>query len=324
MFVFLSVSVSVWDSMQNRKSEKNRIVPEFHKQAPHSVEKTVDGRFSKLYNFRHKGGRKNAGAYLSKMEKPHYKAPAYYKIRKSERTAVFMKRTWTKSLVLALALLMAVSMAAANPMPAQAAAKKMTVKVASQKKKAAISGKTLNILAKTSVKLAVKSPVTKAGKKTVVKDVTAKAKYKTSNKKVVSVSGKGVVTAKKNGTSTLTVKYGGKALKLKVKVNMNHKHNWKAHKKTVTVRKEIARCNCGAILPELEKKDCDFCKKNNLICADYGYCCCKQRAHARQHIKNGEPDNYWYEYKYQKVKYVDHYTCGCGMTKAGEPKPKDD
>lgn len=258
------------------------------------------------------------------MEKPHYKAPAYYKIRKDERTAVFMKRTWTKSLVLALALLMAVSMAAANPMPAQAAAKKMTVKVASQKKKAAISGRTLNILAKTSVKLAVKSPVTKAGKKTVVKDVTAKAKYKTSNKKVVSVSGKGVVTAKKNGTSTLTVKYGGKALKLKVKVNMNHKHNWKAHKKTVTVRKEIARCNCGAILPELEKKDCDFCKKNNLICADYGYCCCKQRAHARQHIKNGEPDNYWYEYKYQKVKYVDHYTCGCGMTKAGEPKPKDD
>lgn len=235
-----------------------------------------------------------------------------------------MKRTWTKSLVLALALLMAVSMAAANPMPAQAAAKKMTVKVASQKKKAAISGRTLNILAKTSVKLAVKSPVTKAGKKTVVKDVTAKAKYKTSNKKVVSVSGKGVVTAKKNGTSTLTVKYGGKALKLKVKVNMNHKHNWKPCKKTVTVRKEIVRCNCGAILPELEKKDCDYCKKNNLICADYGYCCCKRSAHAIQHIENGEPDNYWYEYKYQKVKYVDHYTCECGMTKAGEPKPKDD
>lgn len=117
MFVFLSVSVSVWDSMQNRKSEKNGIVPKYPKQVPHNVEKTVDGRFTKLYNFRHEGGRKNAGAYLNKMEKPHYKAPAYYKIRKSERTAVFMKRTWTKSLAFALALLMAVSMAAANPRP---------------------------------------------------------------------------------------------------------------------------------------------------------------------------------------------------------------
>lgn len=227
-----------------------------------------------------------------------------------------MKRTWTKSLAFALALLMAVSMAAANPMPAQAAAKKMTVKVASQKKKAAISGKTLNILAKTSVKLAVKSPVTKAGKKTVVKDVTAKAKYKTSNKKVVSVSGKGVVTAKKNGTSTLTVKYGGKALKLKVKVNMNHKHNWKAHKKTVTVRKGVIRCNCGAILSEKVKTDDCGCIGD--------MCWCEEKKHMKQHIENGEPHNYYYVYKYQKVKYVDHYTCGCGMTKAGEPKPKDD
>lgn len=324
MFVFLSVSVSVWDSMQNRKSEKNRIVPEFHKQVSHNAEKTVDGWFTKLYNFRHEGGRKNAGAYLSKMEKPHYKAPAYYKIRKDERTAVFMKRTWTKSLAFALALLMAVSMAAANPMPAQAAAKKMTVKVASQKKKAAISGKTLNILAKTSVKLAVKSPVTKAGKKTVVKDVTAKAKYKTSNKKVVSVSRKGVVTAKKNGTSTLTVKYGGKALKLKVKVNMNHKHNWKPHKKTVTVKRYVARCNCGELLPEPEKKDCAECKRLGRKCADDGWCHCKRIAHSLQHTLNGEPDNYWYAYEYWKVKYVDHYTCECGMTKAGEPKPKDD
>lgn len=39
MFVFLSVSVSVWDSMQNRKSEKNGIVPKYPKQASDSVEK---------------------------------------------------------------------------------------------------------------------------------------------------------------------------------------------------------------------------------------------------------------------------------------------
>ena len=64
--------------------------------------------------------------------------------------------------------------------------------------------------------------------------------------------------------------------------------------------------------------------KNNLICADYGYCCCKQRAHIRQHLFNDEKTNYWYAYEYQKVKYVDHYTCECGMKKAGEPESQDE
>ena len=49
-----------------------------------------------------------------------------------------------------------------------------------------------------------------------------------------------------------------------------------------------------------------------------------EKAHTRQHLLNGENTNYWYTYEYQKVKYVDHYTCECGMTKAGEPKPKDE
>ena len=221
-----------------------------------------------------------------------------------------MKRIWTKSLAFALALLMAVSMAV--PTPAQAASKKVEVKVNSPKKGYTLRKATLKLHTKKPVQLTVRQNG---------KNVTAKASYKSTNKRVLQVNRKGKVTVKAQGAATIIVKYGKTKKALNVRVA---KHNWKPCKKTVKVRKGIVRCNCGAILPELEKKDCDFCKKNNLICADYGYCCCKQRAHIRQHLFNDEKTNYWYAYEYQKVKYVDHYTCECGMTKAGEPKPKDE
>lgn len=50
--------------------------------------------------------------------------------------------------------------------------------------------------------------------------VTSKNKvtYKTSNKKIATVSSKGVIKAKKAGTSTITVKSGSKTVKVKVKV----------------------------------------------------------------------------------------------------------
>ena len=221
-----------------------------------------------------------------------------------------MKRIWTKSLAFALALLMAVSMAV--PTPAQAASKKVEVKVNSPKKGYTLRKATLKLHTKKPVQLTVKQNG---------KNVTAKASYKSTNKRVLQVSRKGKITVKGQGAATVIVKYGKTKKALNVRVA---KHNWKPCKKTVKVRKGIVRCNCGAILPELEKKDCDFCKKNNLMCADNGYCCCKRHAHIDQHLRKGENTNFWYEYKYQKVTYVDHYTCECGMTKAGEPKPKDD
>lgn len=46
----------------------------------------------------------------------------------------------------------------------------------------------------------------------------AKVRYKSSNGKAVKVSGKGYVTAKKKGKSTITVQYGKKKVKIKVTV----------------------------------------------------------------------------------------------------------
>lgn len=84
----------------------------------------------------------------------------------------------------------------------------------------------------TSLKVTDKATGAKVGKKvtlsrkaklslsTVVAPVTSKQKvtYSTSNKKVATVSSKGVITAKKKGTATITVKSGSKSVKIKVKV----------------------------------------------------------------------------------------------------------
>ena len=54
---------------------------------------------------------------------------------------------------------------------------------------------------------------------TVVKnDVTGKVKFKSSNKKVATVTAKGVVKGKKKGTATITVTSNGVSKKFKVKV----------------------------------------------------------------------------------------------------------
>lgn len=47
---------------------------------------------------------------------------------------------------------------------------------------------------------------------------TEKITYKSSNKKVATVSAKGVIAAKKKGTATITVKSGKKSVKCKVTV----------------------------------------------------------------------------------------------------------
>ena len=53
-----------------------------------------------------------------------------------------------------------------------------------------------------------------------VAPVTSKQKvtYSTSNKSIATVNAKGVITAKKKGTVTITVKSGKKKVKVKVKV----------------------------------------------------------------------------------------------------------
>lgn len=45
-----------------------------------------------------------------------------------------------------------------------------------------------------------------------------KVTYKTSNKKIATVSKKGVIKGLKKGKATITVKYGKRTVKIKVKV----------------------------------------------------------------------------------------------------------
>lgn len=219
-----------------------------------------------------------------------------------------MKRICVKNLVFILMLLMTVSITA--PLPAQAASKKVEVNVKSPKKG--------YVLRKAALKLHTKKPVQLTVKQNG-KNVTAKASYKSTDNRVLQVNRKGKVTVKAQGTATVIVKYGRTKKVLNVRVA---KHNWKPHKKTVKVRKGVHYCSCGATLPDAEKKDCDICKKNERV--PYGYCVCKRLAHRDRHLRNGEKTYFLYGYEYQKVKYIDHYTCECGMTKAGEPKPKDE
>ncbi len=101
-----------------------------------------------------------------------------------------------KSLMLALALVFAFSVSAGTT--AEAAKKKVTVKkVASVDK---LTGKKTIKITK-GKKATLKTTVTVTPNKAANKKVT----YKTSNKKVATVSKKGVITAKKTGTAKITV-----------------------------------------------------------------------------------------------------------------------
>ena len=72
-----------------------------------------------------------------------------------------------------------------------------------------------------TLKLAKTSASIKVGKKTTIKATatpTGTVKYTSSNKKIATVSSKGVVTGKKKGTAKITVKSGSKSVKVTVKV----------------------------------------------------------------------------------------------------------
>lgn len=74
---------------------------------------------------------------------------------------------------------------------------------------------------KKTLKVSKTSLNVKVGKKVTIKATTtpkAKISYTSSNKKVATVSSKGVVTGKKAGKATITVKANGKTVKVKVTV----------------------------------------------------------------------------------------------------------
>lgn len=183
--------------------------------------------------------------------------------------------------------------------------------------------------------------VVKYGGKTVKSKIT----YKSNNKKIATVSKKGVVTAKKAGKCTITVKYKGKVKKLKITVkgaagdtsnktdkdkdktteDKKHVHNWIAYYYTKKVQRVgVHRCNCGYMLIlvpedllELGYKISEYFKTKGLeipveiMGTDSGL----EDQHTRNHILNREPSNYWTLIAYEIVKYVGGYECDCGADK---------
>ncbi len=177
-----------------------------------------------------------------------------------------MKKIKRQTLTLMMALMAMFTM---MPNTVEAAAKKsVTVSVSTKK-----------LAPKKSAQLKVKY-----GKK----NVTKKAKYKTSNKKVLVVNKKGKITAKKAGRATITVKYGKKTKKVKFTVvkpatakktagnkgsGGSHTHKWvkktKTEKKWVpkmveedvykTVREYKETCSCGDIF-HYDESDMDALK----------------------------------------------------------------
>lgn len=130
------------------------------------------------------------------------------------------------------------------------------------------------------------------------RNLTSKATYRSSNKKVLSVTKNGKLTAKKNGSATLTVAYKGMTQKLNVKV---HNHSWKKHYATKTVKETVIACNCGAIFYTATEEG----KK------EYYY-------HAGNHLLAGENDTWHSDTVEKKVKYIDYYYCTCGARKEAE------
>lgn len=95
-----------------------------------------------------------------------------------------------------------------------ASGKKQVVNVTVQKK-AVKTTKIIGIASKATLKKGKKLTL-----KPVISPITSlqKVTYTTSNKKVATVTAKGVITAKKKGTATITVKSGSKSKKIKITV----------------------------------------------------------------------------------------------------------
>lgn len=154
-----------------------------------------------------------------------------------------MKNTIKRMMICLIALMLTIT--AIPPTAASAAtAKKITVTASKTK----LSGKKMTLTAAGTSQLTVKYN----GKK-----VTSKATYKSSNKKVATVSKKGKVTAKKKGSCTITIKYKTKSYKLKLTVTAKpaaHTHSYTSKvtraATCTTAGVRTYTCSCGASYTE--------------------------------------------------------------------------
>ena len=100
----------------------------------------------------------------------------------------------------------------------------LTVRVKVKVQKKAVTTTAIQVLNKATGKKAAKKVNLKAKAKlslvATVAPLTSKQKvtFTSSNKKVAAVNSKGVITAKKKGTATITIKSGKKSVKIKIKV----------------------------------------------------------------------------------------------------------
>lgn len=155
---------------------------------------------------------------------------------------IIMKKIFTKTIT--IVTMLAIVLAMAMPMQAQAASR---AKPKLNKTKA-----TLTITDKK------KAPSFTLKVKNVSKKAVKKAVWKSSNKKVATVSKSGKVVARKKGKATITVKVSGKKLTCKVTVADNRKpkkptptetqacdHDWEKH---WTVFEEEGDCPEGTFM----------------------------------------------------------------------------
>lgn len=222
-----------------------------------------------------------------------------------------MKKNWVKGIALALAFTIAA--AGASPAQAQAAsAKKLIVNTnAKAGSGVRLHKKDLHVHAKTA-QLKVRY-----GRQ----DVTKKASYKPSSKKVLSVNKDGRITVRKKGTAGLVVKYKGKSVKLTVTAA---KHQWKTYYGQKGVWAAGRHCNCGDLLPAEEHKYCAKCRSYRTNPKSYdGWCHCKADAHLKKHKDAGEDAGTYDAYYPLKVKYPKYKSCSCGAVKRYSYVPKD-
>jgi len=95
-----------------------------------------------------------------------------------------------------------------------------------------------------------------------VKNSSGKIKWRSSNNKVATVSGKGKVVAKKAGKATITAKTGGKTLKCKVTVKRQYPKiktlRWNPHGNNLYLQIKNTTKRSIKIYPELKSYDDDY------------------------------------------------------------------
>ena len=141
---------------------------------------------------------------------------------------------YTKKLVTLILLLM-LAFTMVTPATTQAATQKYTISV---KKKTVKKKKTVSV--KSTTRLRVKD-----GKKTVK---PTKVKFKSSNKKVATISRKGVIKAKKVGKTTISIRYKNKTAKIKLFVIKPVK-SVSLSKHTLTLNKGETKKLKASVLP---------------------------------------------------------------------------